>query len=353
MIQQGFAYLLLLTEMESKIELRAPVELGIVVTHAKFVGGLLPGEDGRLPRTDAGKLVLVEETRKVLECSRVAPTSVQLSVFPGTLDEELDLAINELKALGLIVHLVMMVGGADPMDPADEDAVLAQLMPSLEAAKRHGVEHVSSTSIEQWMQPGAEVRNGAAFEAAVAQTVKLHERAYREAGLEGSCVKAWHMEFLRPGEFSTFTDLGRSWTFVKAVNEALGRPFFKCLIDAAHCGDSKLNIPENEALIREIAAADAMGLFHASAKTTRGCLSTDDGWIGALLAECVETGKFSQVFVEMFTHDDEGLAALRELDPRHGVDTCDGRSYVQVVADGLEDVGRRLNNFVARGKLKG
>lgn len=338
--------------MKKDIELKPSVELGVVPTHAKFVGGLVPEGDGRLPRDGSGELVVVAAVREILELSRVEVKSVQIPVFPGTDAAEWDLMIGQLKDLGLTVHLVMMVGGADPMNPADEDAMVELLRGPLEAAKRNGVAHVSSTSIEEWMQAGAKERNGAEFEAAVAQTAKLHERVYREVGLEGSCIEAWHIEFLRPGEFSTFTDLGRSWTLVKTLNGKIGSPFFRCLIDAAHCGDSKLDIPENEALIREIAEAGAMGLFHASAKTTRGCLSTDDGWIGALLAACVSTGRFSQVFVEMFTHDDDALAPLRELDPRHGVDTRDGRSYAQVVADGVEIVARRLNNFAARGLLK-
>ena len=61
------------------------------------------------------------------------------------------------------------------------------------------------------------------------------------------------------------------------------------MVDAAHCGDSELTIPENEETIQEISDAGALGIFHASAKTTRGCLSTDDGWIGALLSACART----------------------------------------------------------------
>ena len=92
-------------------------------------------------------------------------------------------------------------------------------------------------------------------------------------------------------------------------------------------------------------------MFHASAKTTRGCLSTDDGWIGALLAAAAKTGKLETVFVELFHHNDEALEALRNLEPGHGVDTTDGRSYNEVVADGLGDTAHRLNNLVARGFL--
>jgi hypothetical protein len=337
--------------MEKDITLRAPVELGFVPTHAKFVGALVPEADGRLPRTESGSFVLVEATREVLERSRVAVPAVQIPVFPGTGEGEWDMMISDLKGLGLTVHLVIMMGGVDPMDPGDEDATVAQLLVPLEAAKRNGVTHVSATSVEQWMQQGATRKDGAEFDAAVAQLVKVHLRAYREAGLADSCVEAWHVEFLRPGEFQTFTDLGRLWTFIRAANAELGKPFFKCLVDAAHCGDSALDIPANQALITEIAAAGGLGVMHASAKTTRGCLSTDDGWVAALFAAAARTGELKQVFVEMFHHEDDALAPLRELDPGHGVNTLDGRDYTQVVADGLANLARILNNHVSRGWL--
>ncbi len=184
----------------------------------------------------------------------------------------------------------------------------------------------------------------------MAQNVKVHTRAVNEADVEN--IPAWHIEFLRRGEFQTFTDIGRCWKFVSAANQALGKNFFKVLVDAAHCGDSELSIPENIELIDEIASAGSLGMFHASAKTTRGCLSTDDGWIGALLAACAQTGSLETVFVEVFHHEDPALEGLRHLDPRHGVDTRDGRSYDQLLLDGLADVGRRLNNLVARGVRK-
>ncbi|GAA5481065.1 hypothetical protein [Haloferula sargassicola] len=337
--------------MTHDLVLKAPIELGFVPTHAKFVGSLVPESDGRLPRAADGRFKVVEAVEAVLACSPVAVAAVQVPVFPGTAEGEWDAVIADLRELGLVVHLVIMMGGVDPMDPADEDATVAQLRVPLEAAKRNGVAHVSATSVELWMQENARRKEGAEFEQAVAQLVKMHLRAYREAGLEGSCVEAWHVEFLRPGEFTTFTDVGRLWTFVKAANEALGKPFFRCLVDASHCGDSPLDIPAHEALIAEIAAGGGLGIMHASAKTTRGCLSTDDGWTAALLAAAARTGELRQVFVEMFHHEDPALEALRKLDPGHGIDTRDGRGYDQVVADGLGTVARMLNGYVSRGWL--
>lgn len=189
------------------------------------------------------------------------------------------------------------------------------------------------------------------FDVAVAQNVKVHLRAAKESGLLESSITSWHIEFLRPIEFKTFTNVDKAWKFVKAANDALGRNFFKLLVDAAHCGDSGLTIPEHEALIAEIAAAGHFGIFHASAKTTRGCLSTDDGWIAATMAAAAKAGALKTVFVEMFHHEDEALASLRAAVPGHGVNTLDGRTYTQAVIDGLVDVTRRLNNLQARGML--
>ena len=90
-------------------------------------------------------------------------------------------------------------------------------------------------------------------------------------------------------------------------------------------------------------------MFHASAKTTRGCLSTDAGWISALLSAAAKSGKLEFVFVELFHHEDPALEALRNLDSGHGIDTTAGRSYSQAVADGLGDTAGMLNDLVNRG----
>jgi hypothetical protein len=337
--------------MPTDIVLKPQLQLGVVTTHFKFVGGIVPDEKGKFPRDGEGNLRVLTEMKKLVETTRVKMTTVQISFFPAGDADEIKEMVDGLKALGLEVQFILMVGGANPMNPADEDAVVSQLVNSIRAAICHGIRHISSTSIEEWMSDDAP-RVGADFEAAIAQNVKVHLRAYQEAGIHGSCIQNWHIEFLRPGEFKTFTNLDRGWSFVKAANLALGHKFFKLVVDAAHCGDSDLSIAENEALIRQIAAAGEFGIFHASAKTTRGCLSTDDGWIGALLTAAAKTGALSNIFVEVFDHTDAALESLRKLEPGHGVDTRDGRSYTQVTADGLADIARRLNNLHARGILK-
>jgi hypothetical protein len=333
--------------MSATFSVKPKVALGVVPTHIKFVGGLLPDEQGNFPREADGRLISVAEMDRICTQSPVRPSCVQISVFPGASETETAEMIHGIQALGLEVHLIMMVGGANPINPKDEDAVVAQLLSSIKAALDNGAVSVSSTSIEEWMNGAADVD----FDAAIAQNVKVHLRAAKESGLLDSHISSWHIEFLRPGEFKTFTNLKKAWEFVKAANKGLGRDFFKLLVDAAHMGDSGLSIEENQKLIAEIAAAGHMGIYHASAKTTRGCLSTDDGWIAATLLAAAKTGKLETVFVELFHHQDAALEALRNLESGHGVNTLDGRSYTQAVIDGLVDVARRINNLQARGFL--
>jgi hypothetical protein len=112
-----------------------------------------------------------------------------------------------------------------------------------------------------------------------------------------------------------------------------------------------LDVDRQSVTIRQLGASGELGIFHASAKTTRGCLSTDDGWIGSLLTAAAKTGQLKHVFVEIFHHEDPALAPLRNMDPGHGIDTRDGRTYLQVTTDGLADVARRLNGLSLRGTL--
>lgn len=333
--------------MSQTLFLKSNIALGVVPTHIKFVGGLVPDEQGKFPREADGRHMIVAEMDRICQLSPVRPTCTQIPFFAGADEAEVSELISGLRDLGLAIHFIMMVGGANPMNPADEDAVVGQLVGSLTAAQKYGIASVSSTSIEEWMNGPTDMDLGEA----IAQNVKVHARAARESGLLDSGISAWHIEFLRPGEFKTFTSLERAWSFVKAVNKELGTDFFKLLCDAAHMGDSGLSIEENQKLIAEIAAADHMGIYHASCPTTRGCLSTDDGWIGATLRTAAETGKLETVFVEIFHHEDPALEALRNLDPGHGIDTRDGRSYTQTTIDGLVDIAHRLNNLQTRSIL--
>lgn len=59
------------------------IALGVVPTHIKFVGGLLPDANGKFPREADGRLISVAEMDRICQQSPVKPTCVQISVFPG------------------------------------------------------------------------------------------------------------------------------------------------------------------------------------------------------------------------------------------------------------------------------
>jgi hypothetical protein len=67
------------------------------------------------------------------------------------------------------------------------------------------------------------------------------------------------------------------------------------------------------------------------------------------MAACAKTGKLEYVFSEMFHHEDVALEPLRAAVEGHGVDTTDGRTYDQMLAESLEQLAHRLNNYVKRG----
>ncbi len=329
---------------------KSHVRLGILPTHVKFVGGLVPNEDGTLPRNSTGQLVVVEAMEALLSKSPAPIEIIQIPAFPGIDDSENDELVSQLQKLVPEIHLIMMVGGADPMKAEDEDAIVDMLSSGINLAKRHGVRDVGSTSIEEWLQ-GSEPKTGEAFEAAVAQNVRAHKRVYDECQIADSCIEHWHIEFLRKGEFQTFTNIGACWEFVKAANAATSSQLFQVLIDSAHCGDSGLSMAENVELIEKVATEGGFSMFHGSAKTTRGCYSTDDGWIGSILEACAKTGKLETAFVELFHHEDDALEGLRNLNDGHGTDTTEGRSYEECVLYGIEELTLRLNNLANRGIL--
>lgn len=324
------------------------IEIGFVVTHSKFEGSLIPLPDGSLPQNSDGSLVLVDAVKRVLVLSPVKIDAVQVSLFGGTNPEDWSRIVAELADLNLGMHPVVMLGELDPMNPADEDAAARQLLNVVNFAKKENLSQLSSTSLERWMQPLSSRRNGDDFDAALAQLVKLHTRVFEEGNLENSSISHWDIEFLRPGEFATFSDLGRLWSFVKNANLSVSHHFFRCLIDTAHCGDSALSLREQQILIEEIAQEGGLGMMHASSPTTRGCLSADKGWIAPLLKAGYDSGKLEQVFVEIFHHEDPALEPLRQLVPGHGVDTTNGRGYSQIVANGLTQITHMLNSFQAK-----
>jgi hypothetical protein len=122
--------------MAIQIKNKSKVEIGVVPTHLMFVGALAPDESGKLPRTNSGDLKIVSGMRLLCRTSPVKLNNVQVTLFPGTDAKDLDDMFKGLRALKLQVHLIMMVGGANPLNPKDEDAVVEMLNSGLAVAKK-------------------------------------------------------------------------------------------------------------------------------------------------------------------------------------------------------------------------
>jgi molybdenum cofactor biosynthesis enzyme MoaA len=91
---------------------KSKVAVGVVPTHLKFVGSLVPDDNGKLPRTRSGILKVVSGMRAICKSSPVKLKCVQVPLFPGADSKDLQDLFKGMKALKLEVHLIMMVGGA-------------------------------------------------------------------------------------------------------------------------------------------------------------------------------------------------------------------------------------------------
>ena len=132
-----------------EIKNKSKVKIGVVPTHLMFVGALAPMNPANSPYR-SGDLKIVSGAPAMPHLPGQLDT-VQVTLFPGTDAKDLQDMFKGLKALKLEVHLIMMVGGANPLNPKDEDAVVGMLNSGLEVAKKYKVKHVSSTSFEEWL----------------------------------------------------------------------------------------------------------------------------------------------------------------------------------------------------------
>ena len=132
------------------LENKSGIKLGVLPTHAGFVGALVP-EEGRLPRNSNGAIIVLEEIKAMVRLSPIKIDLTQVSVFPGTDLNDLDGLFQGVASLGLELQTVLMVGGVNPWNPEDEGRTVSQLIDGLKIAKQYGIKTVSSTSFEEWM----------------------------------------------------------------------------------------------------------------------------------------------------------------------------------------------------------
>jgi len=154
------------------------------------------------------------------------------------------------------------------------------------------------------MQEDAIRLEGVAYTDSIERLANLHAEAYVDADLESSKIESWNIEFLRPGEMMTFTELSRARDVVMAMNAKIGKPFFKVLVDSAHCGDSGEDISETQELFAQMIDEGIVDTFHASVEETRQHVSSDKGMRAALLRVAIERG-IKRIVDEVFNPEDD------------------------------------------------
>ena len=52
----------------TKIEPKSKIKLGVVPTHIQFVDGLVPDENGNMPRDEGGQIKVVSGMKRLVDC---------------------------------------------------------------------------------------------------------------------------------------------------------------------------------------------------------------------------------------------------------------------------------------------
>ncbi len=97
------------------------VKSGVVPVHEGF-GNFFPTE-GKLPREGDKKLVVLRVMEDLVKISKIKMNVVQVPVFPGTDQNDIDELIGGLKEMGFEPQLILMVTEGDPMNEEDEMTV--------------------------------------------------------------------------------------------------------------------------------------------------------------------------------------------------------------------------------------
>ena len=104
----------------------AGIKQGVVPVHMGFGNFIPAGDDhplpGTLPRTE-NKLNALEAIDQLLKISTVKIHVMQIPVFPGTKQSDIDELIEGINERSIEPQLIMMVPAGNPMNTADTDKV--------------------------------------------------------------------------------------------------------------------------------------------------------------------------------------------------------------------------------------
>ncbi len=315
--------------------------------------GVTSGFNAKAKNPDTGEYLYVELLKGVQERSPIKVQVIQTPLFPDDVTSagfpETKLLYGKLQShVEKVVPILMMT--KDPLDPTQKEAFIGDLYNGLMGAGRLGAEICSSTSFEAWMkgtQDGEDPLTGEALDQAIDLLVEIHVEAISRALQDGCTVARLDMEYLRPVEFTTFTNLEVAWRVVSGINRHLGFVFVRALDDGAHSKDSGLS-PTRANRIRAIARRqNAYGTIHVSQFTTRGRIGPVA--LGELEYALLH-GKPTYVLVEIFDPRLPDTQLMKDKIPGYGEETFS--DPVEVIIDGLIKTKKKIGEMVVVGALR-
>lgn len=310
-------------------------------------------------RKKDGEYVYLSGLDELLKRSPVEITGVQLPLFPPMLVGEAFSQVEDLFAgLRQRVDEVMaiLMFEEDPLEPANRQIAVDHLYNGLMAASKLGVQVCSATSLEAWMKGTLNKQTrltGDALTQAVLHLIDIHVEAISRANKGGCNVHYLDLEYLRPIEFTHFTDMQTAYRVVRGINAALGRSTIKVrlLDDSAHAVNSGLSAELRMKTRRHAAANMEHGTFHASEPTTRGRIGFNNNTaVVDELRSAARDGRLQNVFVELFVCDGPETQPMRDNIDGYGIDTYDG-DIITGTIDSLVVVQNEINELVRTGVL--
>lgn len=326
---------------------KSKVKFGVVMVHRGFDAHKL---------TPSGKFDYVFALDWLIDHSPVKISTVQVPLFPDHLCKGKGLGttkklFRELRKRVKNVVAVLMLT-TNPLDPANKAVAIETLRNGLIQAGKLGVRTCSATSFEAWLNGtvnGLKPLKGKKLTQAIDLLVDIHVQAIKDALADGCKVRYLDMEYLRPGEFTTFTNMNIALRVIHRINEKLQMGFCRLLDDTAHAEDSGLPLGAQDRVRNNAGFYDEHGTCHASEPTTRGAIGVSSSAVVDGIRSMAMHGELRDLLVEIFDCAGEETAPMRKYIKGYGRKTYGNINEAMVEA--LILVQKTINGLVKEGVL--
>ena len=332
-----------------KIKNQSSVKLGVVMVHRGFNAHKMNGN----------RFDYVVGLDWLIKHSPVEISAVQVPLFPDHLREGKGLAktkrlFKELrKRVRYVVPVLMLT--TNPLDPKNKSEAIETLRNGLVQSGELGSEVCAATSFEAWLDGtinGIKPLKGKKLRKAIDLLVDIHVSAIHAAYQERCGVQRLDMEYLRPGEFITFTNMRIALRVIGEINRKLQCGFIcRLLDDTAHAKDSGLSMKDQNKVRGICSCSDNhhIGTCHASEPTTRGALGSGGSAVVQGIRSMYRHGNPRTLMVEIFDCEGEETAPMRQYIKGYGKKTY--RDINVAVVEGLILVQNTLNQLAGERNL--